>query len=107
MFAKCKGRRIRAKASAQNISSVGIDFRELERDIISNLFFKFSLFQGYRIYRRTFLTFCAKVSYIPKSMRSKIIRFNAFLTCIYDHRVIICRKYYMKNGNTSELHVTT
>jgi hypothetical protein len=49
-------------------------------------FLKFSLFQGYRIYRFTFLTLGTKIIYIPKSMGSKKIRFTAFLTCIYDHK---------------------
>ena len=44
------------------------------------LFFKFSLFQGYSIYRFTFLTLCTKVSYIPKCVGSKIIQLTAILT---------------------------
>ena len=46
------------------------------------LFFKFSLFQGYRIYGFTFPTLCTKVSYTPECMWSKEIRFTAFPTLL-------------------------
>ena len=44
------------------------------------MFFKFSVLQGYRIYRLTSFTLSTKVSYIPKSVRIKINGFLSLLT---------------------------
>jgi hypothetical protein len=46
------------------------------------LFFKFSIFNCYNIYRTAILALITKVSYIPKSVRSEISIFSAFLTII-------------------------
>jgi hypothetical protein len=51
-----------------------------------HLLFRFSHYYGHRIYRLTFLTLCTNVSYIPKSMGSKEIRFTACLTIYEGYR---------------------
>jgi hypothetical protein len=44
----------------------------------------------------------SKISYIPKSVGSKVIQFTAFLACINNHRVLF-REYYMKNAHGQRL----
>jgi len=68
------------------------------------LFFKFSVYNRYSIYRTAILALITKVSYIPKGVRSKVSIFSAFLTIYEGHRRYLQIVLY-QGHNASDLHV--
>jgi hypothetical protein len=50
------------------------------------LFFKFSVYNRYSIYRTAILAVYVKVIDIPEGVRCKIPKFSAILTRIYNHK---------------------
>ena len=69
---------------------------ELHQDFILDLLllFKFPIFNSYNIYGTAILTPITKVRHITKCLGSKIVKFSAFLTCIYNRKENIRKVLY-------------